>query len=48
VVPVVVVATREMTVREKKDSKAENNMFFMALALSTTAIVSRLLLYNNK
>ncbi len=49
VVSVVVVApststqSQEMTAKEKKDRKAENYMFFMALTLSTISIVSRLL-----
>jgi hypothetical protein len=46
VVPVVVVTLRqprEMTVKEIKERKAEKNMFFMALTLSTISIVSRLL-----
>jgi hypothetical protein len=46
VVPVVVVTTRqprEMTAKERMDRKAENNMFFMALSLSTISIISRLL-----
>ena len=49
-IPVVMVATtlrqpQEMTAKERNDRKAETNMFFMALTLSTTAIVSRLLLF---
>jgi hypothetical protein len=46
VVPVVVVTPRRphrMTAKERSDRKAETNMFFMALTLSTISIVSRLL-----
>ena len=32
-----------MTAKGKNDQKAENNMFFMALSLSTISIISRLL-----
>jgi hypothetical protein len=48
IVPVVVVTLRhpqEMTAKERNDQKAEKNMFFMALTLSTISIVSRLLYF---
>jgi hypothetical protein len=45
-IPVVVVTPRRphrMTAKEMNDRKAEKNMFFMALTLSTISIISRLL-----